>query len=120
MCIDSKTSSTYLNESAWQAGLTIEFRGAKKDYPERETNISVLVEEQDVVALFAAFLKTEPKRLFELLADDMRAKDAEIERLYNAELRFRATLRRLRPQLPEQAQKELDSILRCGKGNNGS
>jgi hypothetical protein len=70
-CTDSKKPDEYLLE--WEKpGDKIELRVTIKDRPDRRSYILLEIEEKDIVALFFAFLKANPQRLFELLSDHLK------------------------------------------------
>jgi hypothetical protein len=93
-------------------GATVRHIGISINAPERPAHVNLLIEEQDVIALFVAFLKAQPGRVAELLAGHVQGKDQQIKRLEEERSRLRAGLRRLRDRVSDELRQDIEMILR--------
>lgn len=110
----SKKPAEYLDSlySPWTPGKGVRIRVAVSiSAVERIPDVYLLIEEADVIALFMTFLKADPQRLFELLSNDLKARDEEIEKLRKANSTMRGKLLGLRRRVPAERQQEIDRIL---------
>ena len=88
----------------WKPGEEISLEGTKDKSGRKHTRLELVIEEQDVIALFIAFLKASPNRLFELLAQELGKCDRENERL-------RDGLRKIQRTADEKLKDQIKQIL---------